>query len=150
MKEQKKLEAMRQKEADELERKRERAEKREKELADRKAEADRKKEETAEKAKIMREATKKIQLIQPPLSKLEALLEHPKIGNVPKSTVTDCTKRQKQLEEIKKACERCITGTAPSTKDKEKIDSADSAVSEAKDSLAALHDFIQTAEKHSK
>ena len=123
--------------------------KRDKEKADRKAEAERKREETAEKMKNAREATKKIQFIQPPLSKFEALLEQPKIVNVPKATVTASKKCQKELEDIKKACERCITGTAPSTKDKDKIDSAESAVNEAKTSLAALQDFIQAAERHS-
>ena len=140
---------MRRKADQEAEKKRERDEKRDKEKADRKAEAERKKEETAEKMKNAREATKKIQLIQPPLSKFEALLDHPKIGNVPKATVTASKKCQKELEDIKKACERCITGTAPSTADKDKLDSTESALNEAKTSLSALQDFIQAAEKHS-
>ena len=100
--------------------------------------------------KNIREATKKTQLTQPPLSKFEALLGHTQIVNAPRATVTDCEKRLKELGDIKKACERCITGTAPSTKDKATMDPAESAVNEAKASLAALQDFIQAAEKHSK
>ena len=148
--EQKKLEEMRKKDEQEAERKREREEKREKEKADRKAEQDRIKVENAEKAKNTRDMTRKIQLIQPHLSKLDALLEHAQIGKVPKANVTDCKKSQKELDEIKKACERYITGTTPSAKDKEKIDKAESAVNEAKTCLAALNDFIQAAERHSK
>ena len=142
---------MRRKADQEAEKKRERDEKRDKEKADRKAEAERKKEETTEKMKNIREATKKIQLIQPLLSKLEALLDHPKTGNVPKAIVTASKNKkcQKELGDIKKACERCITGTAPSTADKDKMDSTESALNEAKTSLSALQDFIQAAERHS-
>ena len=84
------------------------------------------------------------------MSKFDALLDHPKTGNVPKATVTACKKCQKELGDIKKACERCITGTSPSNKDKEKIDSAESAVNEAKVCVGALQDLVHAAEKHSK